>query len=229
VLSITVGGRSSTFHCYIVSKPDVGQVCQRGCALSKPKIPPFWESFTAFVNEFKDESDRAAVILGAAKLDALLAQILDRHLLPCLGNNDELLDGDSPLSTFSARINICYRLGLITPEYAKSLHLVRRIRNSFAHEISGVSLQTGSHSDRLKSLIVPLQNLPFFSTFRNYYFGEASPPNDFRACLALMAARLEALLENVTPCNSQGAWQFILEGWRDEKIDQSDDPKSGPV
>src|SRR2546422_8611501 len=96
-----------------------------------------WDAFAKFVDEFKGESDRAAVILGAAKLDATLGQILDRHLRPSLSSSDELLDGDSPLSTFSARIAVCYRLGLISSEFAKTLHQVRKIRNSFAHELSG--------------------------------------------------------------------------------------------
>jgi hypothetical protein len=191
--------------------------------MSKKKIvPEFWDSFTSFVEEFKDESDRAAVILGAAKLDALLGQILDRHLLPSLSSNDELLEGDSPLATFSSRINISYRLGLIDAHFAKSLHLVRRIRNSFAHEISGVSLQTGSHSDRLKSLIIPLHDIPFFSFFRNHFFGDSNNSSNFRACLALMAARLEGRLEDTKTVSPDEAYRFILESWKDEKFNEND-------
>jgi len=51
------------------------------------------DRYMKFMNEFKDESDRAAVILGAAKLDTLLYQILDRHFLPSLSASDELLEG----------------------------------------------------------------------------------------------------------------------------------------
>jgi hypothetical protein len=68
--------------------------------------------FKKFVDEFKGESDRAAVILGAAKLDLLLYQIIQQYLLPITGSKDELLDGDSPLGTFSAKILLANRLGL---------------------------------------------------------------------------------------------------------------------
>src|SRR5438128_2585584 len=90
--------------------------------------------FKRFAEDFKSESDRAAVILGAAKLDMMLFQILQARLVSCATGKDELLEGDNPLSTFSARINVAFRLGLITSELARALHLVRRIRNSFAHE-----------------------------------------------------------------------------------------------
>lgn len=189
--------------------------------------PAYWKSFESFVDEFKGETDRAAVILGAAKLDALLGQILDRHLAPSLSSNDELLDGDSPLATFSARVNACYRLRLISADFAKSLHLVRRIRNSFAHEISGVSLEHGSHSDRLKSLLLPLRPLPFFTYFRDHYFGASTPGSDFRACLAMMAGRLEARLEETQPIAADGAWNFLLKVWEEEVNAKNEAPSTG--
>ncbi|MDP3830347.1 MAG: hypothetical protein Q8Q47_03695, partial [Ignavibacteriaceae bacterium] len=98
--------------------------------------------FYEFVNEFIAESDRAAVILGTAKLDFLLYQILTKYFIPVAGSSDDLLEGDSPLTTFSSKINICYRLGIIDTQFARTLHLIRKIRNSFAHEISGCNLDT---------------------------------------------------------------------------------------
>jgi len=190
--------------------------------MTKPEMD--YSAFQTFVDEFKGESDRAAVILGAAKLDSLLAQILDHVLLPSLSSTDELLEGDSPLATFSSRINVCYRIGIITPEFAKSLHLVRRIRNGFAHELSGCSLDSGSHSDRVKSLLLPLKSLPFFTHFRSIFFGESSPSNNFKACLSMMAARLESRLLNSKPFSSENQWTFVMRSWADEKITKADEP-----
>lgn len=193
----------------------------------KNNQPSFdWNSFAAFVDEFKEESDRAAVILGAAKLDSLLGQILDRRLLPSLGGTDELLEGDSPLSTFSARINSCYRLGLIAADFAKALHLVRRIRNSFAHEVSGVSLGSGPHADRVKSLLLPVRNLPFFRSFREHFFGEEDTTGvNFRTCLALMTGRLEVRLQNTSQIDSDSAWAFPVKAWSDADLDKNDEAK----
>ncbi len=192
--------------------------------VSGPSAP--WQAFKKFVVEFKNESDRAAVVLGAAKLDALLAQILDRHLKPAASSAaDELLEGDSPLSTFSSRINISYRLGLITAEFAKALHTIRRIRNSFAHELSGCSLDSGPQADRLKSLLLPLRPLPFYTKFKEHFFGqETSASVEFKACLAMMAARLEFLLAEVPQVSDKGAWEFIKESWSEPEVSKSDEP-----
>ena len=72
--------------------------------------------FEKFAQEFHAESDRAAVILGAAKLDELLRELLEKCFLPKVGDYDELLGdegGERPLSALSARINAAYRLSLI--------------------------------------------------------------------------------------------------------------------
>jgi len=53
-------------------------------------------AYAAFVDDFARESDRAAVVLGAAKLDLQLYQILQKVLLPNPSATDELLDGDAP-------------------------------------------------------------------------------------------------------------------------------------
>ena len=100
------------------------------------------EAFEKFLDEFKSESDRAAVILGAAKLDILLYQLLTKFLIASPAGTDELFDGDAPLGTFSSKINLAHRLGLIDKDFSRALHLIRKIRNSFAHEISGTTLES---------------------------------------------------------------------------------------
>lgn len=56
----------------------------------------------------------------------------------------------SPLSIFSAKIHLCYRMGLIDSAIARTLHLIIKIRNNFAHEVTGCKLDSGSHRDRVK-------------------------------------------------------------------------------
>ena len=195
-------------------------------AQSKPSDPVV-DNLRRFVDEFKAESDRAAVILGAAKLDSVLVQILDRYMLPSLSSTDELLEGDAPLATFSARINACYRLGLIDAQFAKSLHLIRKIRNSFAHEVSGISLESGAQADRINSLLLPVRSLPFFKHFRDVFIKTQTNSGDFRACLSMMIARLVGRLNHTTPLGTEEPWSFIMDSWANETLDASDDPSSG--
>lgn len=158
--------------------------------------------FDEFLREFEHESDRAAVILGAAKLDYLLYQILYKFLLPNVGSNDELLAGDSPLSTFSAKTHMAYRLGIIDSEFARALHLTRRIRNAFAHETSGCKLETGPHRDRVRELIAPFTKFPTFHSSKKIFFSNKSgAAADFFTALAIMVLRLEAIFSKITTVN----------------------------
>lgn len=45
---------------------------------------------------------------------------------------------NAPLSSFSSRINMAAALKIVTPEEAAKLHIIRDIRNSFAHCEIGV-------------------------------------------------------------------------------------------
>ena len=157
------------------------------------------EEFKKFAKEFAEESDRAAAILGAAKLDSLLYQVIKGKLLPSATGNDSLLDGDRALATFSARIDMAHRLGLIDAAFAGGLHLVRKIRNSCAHDPSGTSLDSGSHPDRIRELCVALRGIDMIQLLRESLFGgENTASANFRVAVAYMSALLEALLDIVT-------------------------------
>lgn len=102
------------------------------------KSPPIPHWLDVYMGEFGKETDRASVILAAAMLDDLLCEILKIRLIPCANSADALFDNaNAPLANFSSRIEMVYRLGLITHRFARDLHLVRKIRNSFAHDVSG--------------------------------------------------------------------------------------------
>jgi hypothetical protein len=164
------------------------------------------DEFTNFITEFKNESDRAAVILGAAKLDLLLFQIIQQFLLPMTGTKDELLDGDSALGTFSAKIHLVNRLGLIDAEFTRALHFIRKIRNSFAHEVSGCTLSSGGHSDRVKELVAQMKHTNAFIDAREKFFGgKDEAPANFRTGLAFLVARLEFLLNHIVTIDSSVA------------------------
>lgn len=110
-----------------------------------------------FEKEFQGESDRAAVILASAKLDQLLHLALTKKLLACPNAQDDLLRTDGPIGSFSSRIILAHRLGLIDDDFAKTLHLLRKIRNDFAHESVGAKLISGSHADRVRALFLPFK------------------------------------------------------------------------
>lgn len=111
-----------------------------------------WNDF--FRDEFSKESERASVIVAAAMLEQALEALLKNALVPIPGDEDAIFDGPyAPLASFSAKIDIAFRIGLIPPSYAKSLHLVRRIRNSFAHDVTGCSVEDSAVRNRTLELV----------------------------------------------------------------------------
>jgi DNA-binding MltR family transcriptional regulator len=103
--------------------------------------------------EFAKESDRACVIVAGAMLDELLRSLLLAYLVPTTTSDDPLFDTvNAPLATFSARIEIAFRCGIISQRFARDLHLVRKIRNDFAHNIQGCNFD----DTRVRSRVLAL-------------------------------------------------------------------------
>ena len=176
-----------------------------------------YERFEHFMRDFRTESDRAAVILGAAKLDVLLYQLLQRYLRPCTTSRDELLDGNSPLATFSSRIQVSYRLGLIDAELTRALNLIRKIRNSFAHEISTNDLSSGGHRDRVHELTAYLRDGETFERWSSDETSEHSiTSREFRAALALISLRLEGAFNRTEPIDASDETRLISSSVRDK-------------
>lgn len=100
----------------------------------------------------KSASDRSCVIVAAAYIDELLGYIFKLFLSsPSSEKEDkELFSVYGPLSTFSSKIVLSYRLGLISNYEYKTLQIIRKIRNSFAHDISKDSLL------EFKGMLTPL-------------------------------------------------------------------------
>ena len=71
---------------------------------------------------------------------------------------------ERPLGTFSAKISIAYRLGLIDKDFEYALQVVRKIRNSFAHSIENETLSKSSHHDRLFEVTKILKEYEVFES-----------------------------------------------------------------
>ena len=111
------------------------------------------EDIATFLQGLFQESERSAVVLGAARLDVALEQLLKVSMQHHPGGSDNLFDPDRPLGSFSAKISLAYRLGIIDSRIEHALQMIRRIRNDFAHSIESASLSESRHSNRLRELV----------------------------------------------------------------------------
>jgi DNA-binding MltR family transcriptional regulator len=106
----------------------------------------------------QQESDRGCVIFCAAWLEDELEILIRAHcrkepnVLKAVV--DPLFKGYAPLSTFSAKIQVCYAMGFISKHLHKSLQLVRKLRNDFAHEKIGVSFQSPKYRPQFRGTLL---------------------------------------------------------------------------
>ncbi|WP_217070660.1 hypothetical protein [Burkholderia gladioli] len=113
---------------------------------------PRADAYISLIRSLLTESERASVILAAAQLDTELEVVLKHVLVPFPGGADPLFDADRALGSFSAKILMAHRLGIITLDFENSLQLVRKIRNDFAHQIETESLASSRQHDRVETL-----------------------------------------------------------------------------
>lgn len=109
--------------------------------------------FPKFNESISKETDRGAAIVCAALIEDGLRESLLARFVQRADKEDELLNGsNAPLSSFSAKIDIAYRVGLIGMEIRSSLHLIRKVRNEFAHNSGDISFESESIHDRIREL-----------------------------------------------------------------------------
>lgn len=170
--------------------------------------------FEAFYEEFVSDSDRAAVVLGAAKIDDILSRILSARLVRRVDEkSDELLNANGPLGTMSARIDMVFRLGLISKEFRRSLHLIRKIRNTFAHDLEGCSFETSSIKDQTRELYAPYEGRLFTKRFMQRFGSLDSSPIRFRTVLAIHMHRLKMISELVKQIDGNEAYPPLMPNW----------------
>jgi len=131
------------------------------------------------------------VIAGSAKLDSLLRKVLESYFLPVTTTNDKLLDGRGALSTFGSRTRTTYRLGIIGEDLFKTLNLIRRTRNTFAHESQPGDFSERPHIDRVDEIYAPIENSPWEEAV--FYHPPSGPLAEFEKFKASMTVCLMVL------------------------------------
>ena len=117
------------------------------------------QQWSSFFHELKLESDRGASILSAVWIEELLTRKF-KNLFSKGNSNARKALFNGSFSSFSSKINVAYCLGWLDDDTYHDIDLVRKIRNSFAHELHGISLE----SPEMKDLINK------FKTPRKYYY-----------------------------------------------------------
>lgn len=119
---------------------------------------PDMDSLNRFQSLVRKQDDRALSLSLAAFAEDTLGRLLLVYLREDRQAKD-LVDGfNAPLGTLSTRIKAAYALGLLTREQYEDLEIARRIRNEFAHDWEGVTLER----QHIKALIGKLHAYSMF-------------------------------------------------------------------
>lgn len=154
--------------------------------------------FDELVDEIIDEkNDRSLVILCTSIIDDQLYDILDKFLQKPLKKDDDLLKGDNPLSTFSSRIKIIYRLGIIDNSLKEILDQVRKIRNLCAHRVS-INLIKSPIKDHILFLKKEMLVRRSFELTKQRYFGnKISSESEVKAIFVSICVILKAIIDSI--------------------------------
>lgn len=97
-----------------------------------------------------EEPDRSATIIASAIVESVLEKLLirqlsyhDPNLIGMLFNNQ------GPLSDFHGKILVAHGFGIISPNMAHELHLLKAIRNAFAHALVKIDFDTTEIKEKM--------------------------------------------------------------------------------
>lgn len=115
------------------------------------------ERSLALIAEIEKQTDRGAAIVGAAWVEEALLAALHSFLEHDKSAWDRLFRKSGPLSSFSAKIDLSRLLGMTSSAITSDLHIVRDVRNSFAHSLfakddSRLAFSTRSIGDKCLAL-----------------------------------------------------------------------------
>lgn len=164
------------------------------------------EEFDLFADEFLvEKAPRTIVIMGSSKIEDILFTIIGGYLLPKISkknDQDELLEGDRPLATFSSRIKLAYRLGLIDLSLYSILEKIRSIRNSSAHSIE-FDINKSPLRDQINILIQELKKRESFTLTTERYFSGLilDRTNEIKGAYLTICVLLEAIKAKVKPAS----------------------------
>ena len=93
------------------------------------------EEFEEFFRGLLPQSDTVIAIVGSSYLDDRLRQLFTQAVNSEIsGGTKKLLGAFGPLGTFDARIQVGGAMYWLAKDTYLSLHLIRKIRNEFAHK-----------------------------------------------------------------------------------------------
>ena len=114
------------------------------------------QQWSSLSHELNLESDRGAAVLSAIWIEELLTRKFKNIFSK--GNSDarkRLYEFNGTFSSFSSKITAAYCLGWLDQDTYHDINLVRTIRNKFAHDLPGISLESAEMTNLMNRFKTP--------------------------------------------------------------------------
>jgi hypothetical protein len=121
---------------------------------------PDFNSINRFNRALSAHDERGLALALAAFAEDTLGRLLLTYLIDCKQAKDLVEGFNAPLGTLASRMKAAYAVGLLTKEQYEDLEIARKIRNLFAHDWEGVSLEQAD----IKGMIGQLHGYNFDQT-----------------------------------------------------------------
>jgi len=118
---------------------------------------PDFDSLNRFNHLLSKHDERGLALSLAAYAEDTLGRLLLTYLVECKQSKDLIEGFNAPLGTLASRMKAAYAIGLLTKEQYEDLEVARKVRNLFAHDWEGVSLDRPD----IKSMIGQLHAYTF--------------------------------------------------------------------
>lgn len=174
------------------------------------------DRFKHAINELPKQRDRGAAIIATAILEEHLLLAIQSRIERHEHTEKKMFTNDGPLSSFSTRIDFGVLIGLYDEFVQRRLHLIRKIRNNFAHNMEPTSFKSqvaqcarlnppiGSHrrfNKLFRSVTEPGgEILPTMTMFRR----STNPRTQFIRGVQQICAQLSL---SIGLTDSQGPWE----------------------
>ncbi len=120
-------------------------------------IPYTSEQMQAIIDEIEKQTDRGAAIIAAAVIEDVLERLITARFVELPSKRKKALfdQSNGPLSSLSSKIELGFALGLFNEERRGSLHLIREVRNTFAHTMDPISFEDPRISKIVETRVTP--------------------------------------------------------------------------
>ena len=121
---------------------------QQGAAVDIAELLKHESEVVDFRHTLNAETDRGVALMAAAFIEYQLESLLRTYFVDERSVVNRLFEADGPLGTLSAKTDASYVLGLIPKETRRDIHLIRKIRNEFAHSSAPMTFETPGIANR---------------------------------------------------------------------------------